>query len=397
LPAGLLRQQTTALSMLGKPAHHPPATRLPELDGLRALAILLVLFSHHFSAAPVAAVRQAAEMGWIGVDIFFVLSGFLIGGILLDQRAAANYYRVFYLRRFFRIVPLYAVLVLPGLLVLGLGLQRFFAGHSLAGLPAAGLWSYPFFLQNVAAALGLALPAYLGPAWSVAVEEQFYLLLPPLVRRLERRQLLFFLLLAIGVAPVVRGLLVWHWGVRAGIPCYVLLPCRWDSLLLGVVAAMAYRAEGFQRWMERHRTALHGGWWGGALLTGTFLILHPSRLDPYMAFLGYSGLDSFFALTLLLAVTSSGGWLQRVFRWPVFKPIATISYGLYLLQSPMMAVTETLCRAVHLHYAPISWLATAVALTSLLGTFVAAGISWQWFESRMLRRGQRFTFQVPSA
>ena len=60
----------------------------------------------------------------------------------------------------------------------------------------------------------------------------------------------------------------------------------------------------------------------------------------------------------------------------------------------MMAVTETLCRAVHLHYAPISWLATAVALTSLLGTFVAAGISWQWFESRMLRRGQRFNFKA---
>ncbi len=107
-------------------------SRLPELDGLRAMAILLVLFSHHLAPVPVASIRYVVEMGWVGVDLFFVLSGFLIGGILLDKRAAANYYRVFYLRRFLRIVPLYALLVLPGLLVLGFGLQSHFAGHSLA-------------------------------------------------------------------------------------------------------------------------------------------------------------------------------------------------------------------------------------------------------------------------
>ena len=151
----------------------PANSRLPELDGLRATAIILVLISHHLAAIPVHWIKAVADAGWVGVDLFFVLSGFLIGGILLDQRAAANYYRVFYARRFFRIVPLYALLVVPGLLVLGLGLQHLFAGNSLGGRAAGGLWFCPFFLQNVGAVLGMSPPNYLGPTWSVAVEEQF--------------------------------------------------------------------------------------------------------------------------------------------------------------------------------------------------------------------------------
>src|ERR1700721_2845624 len=122
-------------------------SRLPELDGLRAIAILLVLFSHHLAPIPIASIRYVVEMGWVGVDLFFVLSGFLIGGILLDQRRATNYYRVFYLRRFLRIVPLYALLVIPGLLSLSLGLQSYFAGHSMADMSPYGMWVWVFFLQ----------------------------------------------------------------------------------------------------------------------------------------------------------------------------------------------------------------------------------------------------------
>jgi peptidoglycan/LPS O-acetylase OafA/YrhL len=165
------------------------ASRLPELDGLRAIAILLVLFSHQAAFVPLAGIRRFLDMGWIGVDLFFVLSGFLIGGILLEQRDATNYYRIFYLRRFLRIVPLYTLILLPGLVVLGLGLQAYFAGHSLGDRSAAAIWFCPFFLQNIAWALALIPPTYLLPTWSVAVEEQFYLLLPLLIRKVDRIKL----------------------------------------------------------------------------------------------------------------------------------------------------------------------------------------------------------------
>ncbi len=381
--------------MKGEAPAKPAAGRLPELDGLRAVAILLVLLGHHLAAAPVAGIRRVTEMGWVGVDLFFVLSGFLIGGILLDQRTAANYYRVFYLRRFLRIVPLYAVILVPGLLVLGLGLQAYFAGHTLGSQPVAALWLCPFFLQNVGAVLAMNVPAYLGPTWSVAVEEQFYLLLPPLVRHLDREKLLKFLALAIVVAPLLRGGLLWLFGDRAGLACYVLLPCRWDSLLMGVVGAFAYREPGFQHWLIGRMRWLRVCWWLAAAGSIALLFASDGHLDPRMAFLGYSVVDAFFAVTLLLAVMNPAGLLHRWLSLPAFKPIAATSYGLYLIHSPMMAIVGTLFRSAHFSYASVGWPATGVAMVSMAATFLAAAASWKFFESRLIQRGHQYSYRRP--
>ena len=299
------------------------SVRFPELDGLRAIAILLVLLDHQLASVPVAWLRRVMEMGWVGVDLFFVLSGFLIGGILLDHRAATNCYGVFYLRRFFRIVPLYAVILLPGLLVLGFGLQAHFAGHSLADEPSAGIWFHPFFLQNIALALALGVPHYLVPTWSVAVEEQFYLLLPPLVRRVNEKKLLKILALAILVAPVLRGGLILTFGVRARDACYVLLPCRWDALLLGVACACAFRSAEFRARLARQMHWLQLFWCLSAAGAIGWLFHCEGRLDPRMAFLGYSLIDACFAGTLLLAVMHPHGSLHHALSWPAFKPVAT--------------------------------------------------------------------------
>ena len=242
--------------MTGKLIPNAPLARLPELDGLRAIAVLLVLCAHLLCFVPIPWFDWLVEKGWVGVDLFFVLSGFLIGGILLDHRPSENYYRVFYLRRFLRIVPLYAVLVFPGLLILSCGLQSHFSGHSLAGQSAIGAWLCVFFVQNFGSLFHLDVPQYLAPTWSVAVEEQFYLLLPPLVRNLDRKKLLKILVLAIVSAPLLRGIMILTLGSNAARPCYVLLPCRWDSLLLGVASALAYRHPNFRPWLaSRWRSA----------------------------------------------------------------------------------------------------------------------------------------------
>ena len=371
--------------------------RLPELDGLRAVAILLVLAYHALPHVPVRWIQQDVNIGWVGVDLFFVLSGFLIGGTLLDHRAAPNYYSVFFARRFFRIVPLYALVVAPGLLVVGLGCQRWFAGHSLANQPTSAIWFCPFFLQNVAVSLFWLLPKYLIPTWSVAVEEQFYLLLPPLVRRLKPRQLRLILGLGILSAPVFRGGLLLAFGERAQTACYVLLPCRWDSLLLGAAAALAFRDGRRRQWLAGHRRGLHYIW-GGAGAAAALLAWHsPSLLNPVMAVFGYTVFDFFFAATLLLAVLNPHGGLHRVLRQPFFKPIATVSYGLYLLHSPMLAVCESLCRGFHITYAEISWTATGVVAVSLTATALAAAASWYFFERRFLLWGRRYQFQSQEA
>jgi peptidoglycan/LPS O-acetylase OafA/YrhL len=178
--------------------------RMPDLDGLRAVAISLVLLKHFATiCVPAHLARNLVQFGWVGVDLFFVISGFLIGGILLDHRAATNYYRVFYLRRFFRIVPLYALLLLPIVGVLVLGLQSRFTGHGLEAVSWGTVLLFFCFQQNLGNGLFFTTPGYMAPAWSLAIEEQFYLLLPPLVRHFSKRQLLKLIISAIVAAPLI--------------------------------------------------------------------------------------------------------------------------------------------------------------------------------------------------
>ena len=186
--------------------------RIPELDGLRGIAIGMVLL-HHYFFQPIEAppstflsyLQAAARLGWSGVDLFFVLSGFLIGGILLDARQSTNYFRVFYTRRFLRIIPIYCVFLLLVLALSALGtfgLTSDFSWMFDKRLP----WLPHFlFLQNFWMALTTNFGALgLGVSWSLAVEEQFYVTLPPLVRFLSLRNLAFALAAGILFAPISR-------------------------------------------------------------------------------------------------------------------------------------------------------------------------------------------------
>jgi len=295
--------------------------------------------------------------------------------------------------------------VVPGLLILSFGLQSHFAGHSLANQSVAGMWLCAIFFQNAGIVFGLDVPAYLGPTWSVAVEEQFYLLLPPLVRYLDPRKLLRILALAILFAPMLRGVLVFALGDQGDTGgnggtvarmCYLLLPCRWDSLLLGVAAAFAYRDMALQGWLMQQLRGLQMIW--PVLAAGSLVLLFCSQghLDPKLAFLGYSVIDAWFACTLMLAVINPPGGLHRFLSWPAFKPVATVSYGLYLIQSPMAAVVDSVCNHAHFQYSRIGWTATGVGLVTLMLTAVAAAISWNFFESRMIRIGHQHKFQGPT-
>src|SRR5216684_4285326 len=182
--------------------------RIPELDGIRGVAIGMVLIAHLFAVAsrPGSALAYALvplRLDWTGVDLFFVLSGFLIGGILLDARGSSNYFHVFYKRRFFRIVPIYAaiLLVLPGLV----SAAQWTNHGDFTWLKANALpwYSYWTFTQNLwmthAASLGANA---LAITWSLSIEEQFYLSLPILVRLLSGRWLLACVLIGICAAPL---------------------------------------------------------------------------------------------------------------------------------------------------------------------------------------------------
>jgi peptidoglycan/LPS O-acetylase OafA/YrhL len=329
------------------------------------------------------------------VDLFFVLSGFLIGGILLEQREAINHYQVFYLRRFYRIVPLYALLVLPGLIALVLGMQSIFGGHSLAHQSTLSLWLCVCFLQNFCSLFHLSLPNYLGPTWSVAVEEQFYLLLPLLARSLHPRKLLKILAILILCAPLLRIVLFYSMG-QEGMPnCYALLPCRWDSLLLGVIAAIICRDPQYRAWFAGRIGGLSRVCWLLALCSMALLFVTDGPFDPRMACVGYTLIDGFFACSLLLAVINPAGTLHRLLSLQFFSPIARISYGLYLLHIAMLALAESAFRAMHLQFVKVSWTETMAAMLALGFTFLAATLSWKFFESPLIRRGHQHHYEHP--
>jgi peptidoglycan/LPS O-acetylase OafA/YrhL len=368
------------------------AERLPDLDGLRAIAILMVLACHFIGPCfPFGIVREVAEFGWCGVDLFFVLSGFLIGGILLDHRDSVNYYGVFYVRRFLRIIPLYLLILLPLNLIVALGLQPHFPGHHLGDLGWGTVLVYLTFQQNAMQAL-FSVPGYLGPAWSLAIEEQFYLLLPPFVRNLRRDTLVKLLLVAVLLAPVARAAFCFlvndqSRGIALG---GLLLPCRWDALLPGVLIACGVRDDRFCRWIAARLGLLRAAW--TALAAGTIALAayDPHLHTPLGTIIGFSWIDFFFASTLLLSRANEHGILRHLFSRPALKPLATISYGLYLIQGPTMALRESVVD--RLGYPHIGWRTTGVYASFLALTFGLALLSWHCFEKPILKRSHRYKF-----
>ena len=154
--------------------------RVPELDGIRGTAILVVVIFHWIALPGVYILPERLErllsFGWSGVDLFFVLSGFLIGGILFDARDATNYFKVFYMRRFYRILPLYGAICLSTVAIFYVHLSTHAWLFDRAKIP---WYAYLTFGQNFWIVTFRTLGNWpLAVTWSLAVEEQFYLTLP---------------------------------------------------------------------------------------------------------------------------------------------------------------------------------------------------------------------------
>ena len=372
------------------------SSRIPELDGLRGLAILVVLLSHYFAGsghmALPSALRQvvsATSIGWSGVDLFFVLSGFLIGGILLDARSAPHYFRAFYMRRIFRIFPIY---------YLWISLFAVFALLSLAGLPfpvavhREDLLQIPVqlaFLQN------LQFTAYEFPylwfvvTWSLAVEEQFYLLAPPLIRFLSHRRLLAVLAATICVAPFIRLYVFYHIAPGTFAAAY-LLPCRADTLACGIFLAAAWREPRFHALIQRRRRALQLVL--AALSLGVILALH-SLIGPLTllrATLGYSWFAFLYSALLILVLSNTGGWLAAAMRSAPLRALGLVSYCVYIIHFPI----HQFIHRILLHAPPQidSLPGVLVTLLGVLLTLLLAALSWRFFESPLLRRGHLYAY-----
>jgi len=253
--------------------------RLPQLDGIRGLAIGLVLVSHYFACLvlkeghPISFISRILTITWSGVDLFFVLSGFLITGILIDNRESSNYYYIFYLRRACRILPLYLLLLLSYVLVTSAGLLDPQTYQFLLEQPHP-LWSYFTFTQNILMGLSCSFgPHWLAVTWSLAVEEHFYFVLPWIIKRIAGSKLLYLFGILVLSAPILRY--VAH-------PClaYLHTLCRTDSIFAGACLALFYRSPELMKRAERNYSKLLV--WFGVLSLGVIAIIRwlPNFSNP---------------------------------------------------------------------------------------------------------------------
>jgi len=346
---------------------------MPELDSLRGLAILLVLI-YHGIAPPLHAqlssfgnlLLSLAGYGWIGVNLFFVLSGFLITGILIDKRNQPGYFRDFYTRRMLRILPaLYATLLV--LLAAGWISWRFFA---LGGL----------FLANCGPLLGV--PLQYGPLWSLAVEEHFYIVWPWIVRRWSSRGLMLLLAAISLVTPWLRAANF----ILSGRPANLVQLYTWfnlDGLAMGAILAVWLREPRFRR-AQLVQIAL-------PLLTGgvvAFFLLLPYPLANAAGLATALNVGSTGLLSCVLLV-GTNRWAFLVNR-PVLQFLGYISYGLYLVHVLAFRVGEILFSRPLLALISSGHSMAAVLLRALLGSVLAitvAFLSRRSLEERFLRMG----------
>jgi peptidoglycan/LPS O-acetylase OafA/YrhL len=374
--------------------------RIPELDGLRGFAILLVLLGH-FLGATIAVpsdsiwvyVPICLRLTWSGVDLFFVLSGFLIGGILLDHRESTNYYKIFYLRRACRIFPMYYLMLLVFYALIALGGSRISSWLFDKPLPAA---AYLTFTQNIWSVWFVAhfgYPAYWpGVGWSLAVEEQFYVIISTAIRKCAG-VLPRVLIGVIVLAPPLRAFCFYRLP-QGSLINYLCLPMRGDALLLGVLAAYALRHDRARQWIFSHAKALVGAL---AVLGAGLALLNAWRQEltligtAGMSIIGYTWIAAFYTCLLVLVVTQTQGALARLFRTGALRWLGEISYGLYLIHIPVLG----LFHAVAYGRAPLvtNGRELAVTLGALLTSLLLAALSWKFLERPIINWGRTFEYR----
>jgi len=380
--------------------------KISELDGVRGIAILLVLLFHaapqdlvsnlHLPE-PVAGAASlllypVATLGWAGVDLFFVLSGFLITTILLQAKAGPRYFRNFYARRFLRIFPIYYASLFMLTIVVPL-LKP--SAHAIAPHDRV---LFLFYLQNWLETFQTYTgfrSGFLAHFWSLAVEEQFYLVWPLAVYLLTPRQLMRLCAGLIAASLLVRiavNVLVPNPWVDFNLVHFNTI-ARFDTLAMGALiacATMHYEAALAQVWSKRRATVVLVAL--GLALLG-ILLLSPSLphvTNAAFRTVGYSVLAAGWAVFLLRALRAPPeAFTRRALRIRALTYTGAISYGLYVFHYPVFGAVAALMRRPGFQGHPlVVSLATPVLALSL--TFAAASLSFRFFESPILSLKRRF-------
>jgi len=296
----------------------------PGLDGIRGMAILLVVLYHNFSFIP------ALNFGWLGVDLFFVLSGFLITEILLSSKNTRNYFSHFYARRILRIFPLYYLMLVLFLLVLpqikNFPLDLRFYTHNQ-------LW-YWLYLQNWVFIFRYdGKGAALNHFWSLAVEEQYYLIWPFVVLLIKNIRVLFVSCLFALLIVILARLYIWsHYQLDYN---RLFLFTRIDGILIGSMLGIIYHHN--RGLLKKYFTALIL-----SLAAFNFIVyfLKKDPAFPVWAIAGYTTFAAMFAILVYESVKKENKVINAVFANSALRFLGKYSYGLYIFHWPVYLLTR---------------------------------------------------------
>lgn len=363
---------------------------LPGLDGLRGIAILLVMFFHLAQMKPASSVDsifyKLTSYGWSGVDLFFVLSGFLITGILVDAKGTENYFRNFYARRALRILPLYYGFF-AGLLLLSplVGGQKTAKGVQVLNENQWWIWTH--MVNWLVALTGEFQPLSVGGWWSLSIEEQFYLLWAVVILLTPQRKLLRLCLALIVASILIRFAMVALGASWAAI--YTVTFARMDGIALGAaIAVIARSATGLgnlKRW-----TLIPAG----LSLVGFVVMeaLSGTAYEPGSTFSIAIQITLFVwlwgALVVGTLVALPGSFLQRLTHLKILRIFGKFSFALYLFHMIMNDVF------LKIGFNPDSgfviggsilpwqmlYLGTAISLS-----LICAYLSWHLYEKHFLK------------
>ncbi|MEM9543718.1 MAG: acyltransferase [Cyanobacteria bacterium P01_E01_bin.42] len=369
---------------------------IPVLEGYRGIACLLVFFVHiYFSQSEqnssffAIIYHKLLSIGWCGVDAFFVLSGFLITGILLDNKEEPNYFKYFYIRRVLRIFPLYYLTLAIFLFILRPILNQ---DEGYLYLVSIQNW-YWLYLQNWEITLhGYEVLHFLSHFWSLAVEEQFYLFWPFIVYFIPRRFLGGTIALLIGFSILIRNLLLLlHLPNQSLIILYSNTLCRMDSLAVGAAISFLVRSPYWLPLLIRYSRLI--SILSSCGLTAIFVIRGEfDLLDPLVQSFGYSLLAIFFGSLLIFSLYLSEDCLFiRILSWSPFRQLGRISYGFYVYHVPILALFRNSVTRYAIDLTHSYWVGEfLVVLFFGIAIFAVASLSWHLFEKPILKLKKYF-------
>jgi peptidoglycan/LPS O-acetylase OafA/YrhL len=363
--------------------------KIMEVEGLRGIAILLVTVHHFWPEANgfFNDYSKVAHLGWVGVDLFFVISGFLIGGILLDTKNDPRYFYNFYNRRILRIFPLYYAFVLLAFIAIP-SLQSYIHNTSYwqtefiqqSGSP---LW-YLLFAGNIREAITGVEPAYiLAPLWSLSIEEQFYLLSPLLIFKLNKQNLSRLLLFFLILSPAFRAVMYEVYPDNERIQ-YLATISRFDNLSVGLLLALLVRSG-----VAISRQFINASLLILSILFAiTFLYGGFDRYTYFCRIFGYSFLALYFMVAVMWTIQQRDSALTSFLRSRILVYLGGMCFGLYLLQRPVeiILLKGLLVFDFDLESSPILSLSLKTLFSVIVSHFV-----WHFFEKPINNLKRKFS------